>query len=95
LSGDPTPFKAFRYNEYKTTIGKMGCIKDDQPVENMLNDEIMITKEVRDLALAWKQNGVMVFGLSDKPDEATYPPADMASIGYQPLHRTETHVLGD
>ncbi len=95
LSGDPTPFKAFRYNEYKTTIGKMGCIKDDQPIENINNEEIMITKEVRDLALDWKRQGVLVFGLSDKPDEATFPPAHMASHGYQPLHRTETHVLGE
>jgi len=95
LSGDPTPFKAFRYNEYKTTIGKMGCAKEDQSIEEVINEEIMITKEVRDLALAWKQQGVLVFGLSDKPDEATFPPADMASAGYQVLHRTETHILGD
>jgi hypothetical protein len=95
LSGDPTPFKAFRYNEYRTTIGKMGCIKDKQPVEKMIDEEIMITKEVRDLALAWQRKGVLVFGLSDKPNEATFPPADMASSGYQALHRTETHILGE
>lgn len=95
LSGDPTPFKAFRYNEYKTTIGKMGCIKADSPIEEAVNEEIMITKEVRDLALAWKGQGVLVFGLSDKPDEATFPSANLASSGYQALHRTETHILGD
>lgn len=95
LSGDPTPFKAFRFNEYKTTIGKMGCIKDDRAIENIVNEEIMITKEVRDLALAWKQHGVLIFGLSDKPDEATLPPVDMVTQGYQALHRTETHILGD
>lgn len=95
LAGDPTPFKAFRYNEYKTTIGRMGCIKDILPIEKMVNEEIMITKEVRDLALICRQKGVLVFGLSDKPDEATFPPADMASQGYQPLHRTKTHILGE
>ncbi len=94
-SGDPTPFKAFRYNEYRTTIGKMGYFKEEQPVEKMIDEEIMITKEVRDLALAWQQLGVLVFGLSDKPDEATFPPADLASSGYQALHRTQTHILGD
>ncbi|MEN6300186.1 MAG: hypothetical protein ABFD51_09825 [Anaerolineaceae bacterium] len=94
-AGDPTPFKAFRYNEYKTTIGKMGCNKEDQPIEKMIDEEIMITREVSDLAKEWKQKGALVFGLSDKPDEATFPPEDMAAIGYQPLHRTETHILGE
>lgn len=95
LSGDPTPFKAFRYNEYKTTIEKMGCIKDNRSIDEAINDEIMITKEVSDLAISWKKQGVLVFGLSDKPDEATFPPANMASAGYQPLHKTETHILGE
>lgn len=93
--GDPTPFKTFRYNEYRTTVGRMGQLDDTTPVEQLLRDEIVITQEVRELALAWRKQGALLFGLSDKPDEASLPPPELASQGYQPIHRAETHAVGE
>jgi hypothetical protein len=92
--GDPTPFKAFRYNEYETTVGRMGQSDDDLPVTKLLQEEIVITQEVREIALAWRERGALLFGLSDKPDEASIPTDDLSAQGYQPIHRVETHAIG-
>jgi hypothetical protein len=94
-AGDPTPFKPFRYNEYRITIARMGCQPDSASLETLLAEEIVITREVRDLALACKAKGALVFGLSDKPDEASLPGPDLAAQGFLPLHRKITHVLGE
>lgn len=93
-SGDPTPFKAFRRNEYRVTVGSMGHLDDDQPVERLLAEEIVVTQEVRAQALAWKEQGALLFGLSDKPDEASLPTPELARQGYRPIHQTETHSVG-
>jgi hypothetical protein len=93
-AGDPTPFKAFRYNEYQNTVQRMGFLPDTTPLNILLQQEIVLTHEVRALALDWKQQGALLFGLSDKPDEASVPTAELAEKGYQPLHRTPTHVVG-
>ncbi len=94
-AGDPTPFKPFRYNEYRITVARMGCQPDSAPLETLLAEEIVITREVRDLALVWKAQGALVFGLSDKPDEASLPGPALAAQGYVPLHRKSTHVVGE
>lgn len=93
-AGDPTPFKAFRRNEYRSTVGRMGHLADDTPVERLLAEEIVITQEVRSQALEWLSRGALLFGLSDKPDEASTPGPELAAEGYRPIHRTETHVVG-
>lgn len=93
--GDPTPFKAFRYNEYRQTAARFGCMADDSPAEALLTKEIVITQEVRSVALRWKQQGALLFGLSDKPDEASIPTGSLADQGYLPLHRLETHAVGE
>ncbi|MBN1148329.1 MAG: hypothetical protein JXA78_13810 [Anaerolineales bacterium] len=93
-AGDPTPFKAFRRNEYLATVGRMGFLGDDAAVEALLRDEIVITAEVRALALDWARRGALLFGLSDKPDEASFPTPEQAQQGYEPIHRTVTHVVG-
>jgi hypothetical protein len=92
--GDPTPFKAFRYNEYQTTVGRMGWLDDSAPVAELLEKEIVITQEVREVTLAWRERGALLFGLSDKPDEASVPTDDLAAQGYRPIHRVETHAVG-
>jgi len=92
--GDPTPFKAFRAQEYLTTVARMGHLGDEVPLETRLAEEIMITQEVRDLAADWLLRGALLFGLSDKPDEASVPSAELASQGYLPIHKVETHVVG-
>lgn len=94
-AGDPTPFKSFRYNEYRITVSLMGHLAGETPVEKLLSAEIVITREVRDLALAWKTQGALVFGLSDKPDEASIPTPGLAAQGFAPLHRQQTHVVGE
>lgn len=94
-SGDPTPFKSFRYNEFKRTVQYMGCLPDDTAIEKILAEEIVITGEIRDLALRWKNQGALLFGLSDKPDEAVMPPAVLKAQGYLPIHQTLTHVIGE
>jgi hypothetical protein len=92
---DPTPFKAFRRNEYRITVGRMGFLPDDAPVERLLQEEILITQEVRQICLEWKKRGGLLFALSDKPDEASLPTPELAERGYQPLHRTVTHAVGE
>jgi hypothetical protein len=92
---DPTPFKAFRRNEYRITVGTMGFLPDEAPVERLLQEEILITQEVRQMCLEWKKRGGLLFALSDKPDEASLPTFELAERGYQPLHRTVTHAVGE
>ena len=94
-AGDPTPFKGFRYHEYQTTISRMGCQGDTKTVSELLSSEIVITQEVRDTALRWKGKGALLFGLSDKPDEASIPRKKFAAQEYQPIHRVETYAVGE
>ena len=91
--GDPTPFKAFRYNEYQATVERMGQLDDGAPVAELLEKEIVITQEVREMTLDWRGRGALLFGLSDKPDEASIPTDDLAAQGYRAIHRVETHAV--
>ena len=91
---DPTPFKDFRYAEYRATVDRMGTLEDGTTATEMLEKEIVITQEVREMALKWRKQGALLFGLSDKPDEASIPTEDLAVQGYQPIHRVQTHTVG-
>jgi hypothetical protein len=93
-AGDPTPFKTFRRNEYLLTVRRFGCLGDVAPLEKLLAEEIVITQEVQAMALEWRQRGALIFGLSDKPDEASIPTPELAAQGFLPLHRAETHAIG-
>ncbi len=93
-AGDPTPYKVFRRTEYRTTVARMGHLPDEAPMNQRLADEIVLTQEVRAWALAWQARGALLFGLSDKPDEASVPPPEAMAQGAQPIHRVETHVVG-
>lgn len=92
--GDPTPFKTFRRNEYRSTVERMGQLSDETPPTTLLQHEILITQEVREMALCWRRRGALLFGLSDKPDEASIPAEDLAARGNQAIHRVETHAVG-
>jgi hypothetical protein len=92
--GDPTPFKGFRREEYKQTVAHMGQMVDGLPIEQLLQEEVTITQEVRRAALRWRDKGAILFGLSDKPDEASLPNPEMISQGYLPIHQVETCVVG-
>lgn len=92
--GDPTPFKPFRRNEYLETVGRLGHLPDSTPLETLLAEEIVLTQEVRHWALEWRQRGALLFGLSDKPDEASLPTPELAALGYRGLHAVNTHAVG-
>jgi hypothetical protein len=95
LAGDPTPFKAFRRQEYLCTAERFGCLPDDSPIQQMLSEQVCITQEVREVALWLKGRGCLLLTMSDKPDEATLPTAELAAQGYLPLHRTPTTAVGE
>ena len=92
---DLTPFKVFRLNEFKLTAERMGCLDDAVPPDEMLKKEIVLTEEVRDFILSWKLQGTVVFGLSDKTDEASLPTGDVSVRGFQPIHHIMTHAIGE
>ncbi|MGQ9555598.1 MAG: hypothetical protein ACUVWR_15970 [Anaerolineae bacterium] len=94
-AGDPTPFKAFRYNEFRATIERLGCLPGTPSIEEALAKEIVITHEVAQIAQYWRQCGALVFGISDKPDEAALPTDEDEAAGYVPLHRGRTHCVGE
>lgn len=93
-SGDPTPFKAFREREYLATVARLGQLSSGTPVDVLLDQEILMTQEVHSLAKKWQERGALLFGLSDKPDEASLPTPELKSQGYQAIHQMETHVVG-
>jgi hypothetical protein len=93
-AGDPTPFKVFRRNEYLRTVNQMGQMDDLLPANLYLEREIVITQEVRSTGLAWQRCGALLFGLSDKPDEASIPSEDLKKQGFLPLHQKITHSVG-
>ncbi len=92
--GDPTPFKTFRYNEYLTTIACFGELPGAS-IEQVLSQRIVITEEVRRAAAALSARGVLTFGVSDKPDEASLPNETQARAGMKALHRLITLVVGE
>ena len=91
--GDPTPFKAFRYNEYQTTVARFGDLPG-ATAQDVLVQRIAITQEVRMAARMLHDSGALIFGLSDKPDEASLPNPAQAAVGMRPLHRLETLSVG-
>jgi hypothetical protein len=92
--GDPTPFKAFRYNEYLATAARFG-VSAIETVEAAFGNRILVTEEVRQVADDLGARGALVFGLSDKPDEASLPSPEQAKRGMQPLHRLMTLCAGE
>jgi hypothetical protein len=93
--GDPTPFKSFRYREYEETVARMDSLPAETDPEKLLAEEIVITREIVDLARFLREQGVLLFGLSDKPDEASIPRAELAAEGYASIHRTRMKVVGE
>ena len=91
--GDATPFKSFRRNEYRETVARMKGAADPL-VAPILESEIVITEEVLRVARMWSERGAVLIGLSDKPDEACYPPANSDEGPSVPLHKTPARVFG-
>jgi hypothetical protein len=93
--GDPTPFKSFRYREYEETVARMDSLPAETDPGRLLAEEIVITREVVDLARFLQEQGVLLFGLSDKPDEASIPRVELVGEGYAPIHRIRMKVVGE
>lgn len=93
--GDPTPFKSFRYREYEETVRRMDRLPDEVGKERILAEEIVITREVADVCRFWREKGVLLFGLTDKPDESSIPRAELAQQGHLSLHRVSMKVMGN
>jgi len=91
---DPTPFKSFRLREYHTTVALMNALPNDAPQADVLAQEITITGEVAEAAEQLAAAGVLTFGLSDKPDEASVPTPEAARQGAVPLHHIAMKVVG-
>ena len=91
---DPTPFKDFRRGEYHETVSRMDLLPDGASEARVLASEIVITAEVASVANAMAGRGVLLFGISDKPDEASLPTTEDAAKGYKPIHRTTMKVFG-
>ncbi|MGC9357826.1 MAG: hypothetical protein ACP5GX_08165 [Anaerolineae bacterium] len=91
---DPTPFKDFRRREYEAILAHMGRATGILSVPLLLNEEVVITEEVRRMGRRWGERGALLFGISDKPDEASLPSATLAAHGYPPLHRAVTRAVG-
>jgi hypothetical protein len=92
--GDPTPFKAFRYNEYLTTVARFSK-RNGTTAGEFLAQRIAITQEVREVAAVFRARGALIFGVSDKPDEASLPSPEQAEAGLKPLHCLETLAVGE
>ncbi|HDL50435.1 MAG TPA: hypothetical protein ENG37_00300 [Firmicutes bacterium] len=73
LKKNPTAFPTFREKEFNCTLKRMDFLPDVSDVRKLLNEEILITKEVYDVGLIAKNKGALVFGLSDKPELSSIP----------------------
>ncbi len=91
---DPTPFKSFRFREFHATIALMNALPDNASESDVLAGEIVITGEVAEATERLAAQGVLTFGLSDKPDEASVPTPAAAEQGALPLHRVTMKVVG-
>jgi hypothetical protein len=91
---DPTPFKAFRRQEYHETTALMNVLPADAPEAEVLASEIVLNAEVASVAHYMARHGTLVFGISDKPDEASIPTPEDTARGCQPLHRTVMKLYG-
>ena len=72
----------------------MDRLPDEAGEERILAEEIVITQEVADVCRFLGGKGVLLFGLTDKPDESSIPRLDLAPKGYLPLHRVTMKVVG-
>jgi hypothetical protein len=70
-------------------------LADEATAEQVLQQEIVITAEIADICRLLASRGALVFGLSDKPDEASLPTPRAAERGYRAIHDTPMKVYGE
>ncbi len=91
--GTPPSYASFRCREYEATLRRMTAENAREGALPDLEDQVVITGEVRATALRWRNRGALVLGISDKPDAAGVPTPERAEAGARPLHRTEARVI--
>lgn len=94
-AGDPTPFKTFRQEEFRTTVARMNPNVEGADLGQILRERITINFEVVQLVRFLRRQGALALGLSDKPDEAVYPTPELAAEGFRPLHNIATVAVGE
>ncbi|MGB9694620.1 MAG: hypothetical protein ACP5SB_01385 [Caldisericaceae bacterium] len=67
-----TLFPTFRRIELEKTLNRMDFLPDDTPIEKLLEEEILITGEVYRIGIRANEKGALVFGVSDKPEKASF-----------------------
>ncbi len=88
-AGDPTPFKAYRFEELRQTVARMGNLGPEAPMEERMREEICITGEVWEISRWLLERGALVATFSDKPEEAS-----LSSDGLTPsVHEAETDIV--
>ena len=92
-TGDRTPFKQFRRQEFLETTSRMGIHSKPISANERLDSEICITQEVRELCEWLNQRECLLVAISDKPKEASMPHLRWHK-GMLPVHRTPTHSVG-
>jgi len=91
LAGDPTPFKAFRQREFLETAQSM-TVSSEPPLKAVQQRQrIFMTGEIATVLKAWKRQGALLFGLSDKPDEACFPGEGVSST--TPIHQCSMRIV--
>ncbi|MDI6861367.1 MAG: hypothetical protein QMD25_05075 [Caldisericia bacterium] len=80
---DQTPFIEFRYKEFEKTIKRMDFLNDETPQDILLEEEIMITREVYEIICKAKDRDAKVLGLSDKPEASSFP---QKGVSLPPIH---------
>lgn len=91
--GDPTPFKRLREQEFIATAAHMGNMSKSTSLDDILEEEIVITYEVLQLSRWLEERGCLLLCMSDKPSESACPDPQVKS-NLQPLHKISTHVVG-
>ncbi|MBN1267034.1 MAG: hypothetical protein JXA25_16200 [Anaerolineales bacterium] len=92
--GDPTPYKEFRKAEFLATLDRF-TTNQSLPVKNLLEEHIILTAEVYQTARQLRQQGVVVLGISDKPDISSLPDEAQAKAGLLPIHKQQTLIVGE
>ena len=87
-NGDPTPFKSFRRQEYHNTIAAMQSNPEAKLPLKILRILFSSPKKCASSDYIAKTCGALLFGLSDKPDEASLPTEELAAQGFLALHRS-------
>ena len=68
----PTLFPTFRKIELEKTVGRMDFLPVDTPLDALLSEEILITGEVYEVVDRALKKGATLFGVSDKPEIASF-----------------------